>query len=101
MNHSPEESEFTYHPFSDEAMEALDRGISLADQGLDLDSEEIEKVLENFSDEEKEAIKIFIGYSQSIKNLPLPEMKKVAKEAGKQKMLKRLEELRKRDGQSS
>jgi hypothetical protein len=88
MNFSPEnEFESRFPPFSDEAMEALDKGIGLADQGYDLDSEEIKEILRNFSDEEKEAIRISIGYAQSIKDLLSVTVSQEAKKRGKQQML--------------
>jgi len=98
MNHSPEnELDSEYYPFSDKAMDALNEGIDLLDQGFDLASDEIEKVLKDFPDEEKKEIKISIGYAQSLKDLPLPIMSKKAKKRAKQQML---ETFDRKDGQS-
>ncbi|MCJ7792825.1 MAG: hypothetical protein MUP45_02510 [Candidatus Marinimicrobia bacterium] len=88
MKNSPEnELNSKYYPFSDKAMDALDEGIGLVDQGFDLNSDEIEKILKDFSDEEKEEIRISIGLAQSIKDLPLPTMSKEAKKRAKKQMM--------------
>lgn len=69
---------------SEQALDALNQSVDLLNEGVDLAPDEIEEIIKDVPDEEKEEIRELIGYAKSLENWPSPVMSKEAKERDKQ-----------------